>query len=117
MVSVDKVEKGIGTYLDEQLMPKLPVTGLYKVLIGTGVSISVKRIGKAIDNLKTNPVLNSLELVDKDGNIDVDIVITELKKQIPQEGLKLQYNKFGNLDITITQSDLEEVLRCIKTAK
>lgn len=113
MVTVQQLESGIADYLDEQLMPKLPSNSVYKVLIGAGTSIAIQRMGKMVDELKNNPIISALDLIDSDGNIDVDIIIAELKKQIPNDGIRFQANKFGKLDMVIKKDDMEELKRCI----
>lgn len=97
MVSIKQIEKGIGSYLDHELMPQLPQDGIEKVIIGTGISLLLKKnIGK-IDNLRKNPVINAMGIFDKDGNVDIDTLREELKEHMPESGVKYEVPMIGTL--------------------
>lgn len=113
MVSVNQIEQGLGRYLDTELMPKLPDKTLYKIGIGAAVSIAVKRLGRVVECLKSNPIIKALDIIDDSGNVDIDVVIDELKKQIPEEGYCYHNAKFGDFRLVIRAEDVEEMRRCI----
>lgn len=99
MVPVSKIEKGIAAYLDNELMPKLPSTGIEKVLVGTTISLAIRRSGKIIDSYKDNKVVKMLGIMDDAGDVDVDVLADELKKNIPNEGVSIEFPVIGSLNI------------------
>lgn len=110
MVTIKDIEKGIAEYMDTAFMPQLKETGLQKVLIGTGASLFIKRLGTIIGELKNNKIIATLGIFDKDGNVDIDTLAEELKKNMPDEGVVVD---LGMLKMTLHESDIEEAYKCI----
>lgn len=97
MVTIDQVEKGIAAYLDKELMPILPETGVQKILIGTGIGLVLRKYKGQIAALKDQPFVKMTGIFDDSGNVDVDILKEELTKQIPEEGFKIEVPVIGGL--------------------
>lgn len=97
MVTIDKIERGVATYLDNELMPQLPSTGIEKVMAGTAIGLLIRRFGFIIESYKGSKTVQLLGIMDEEGNVDVDIVADELKKNIPPEGIKMELPVIGNL--------------------
>lgn len=113
MVTIEQIERGLAEYVDVQLMPQLPKNSMYKVIIGTAATIAVKRAGTAICNLKHNPLVTALGLIDENGCVDIDIILDEAKTQIPDNGLRFESDKFGKLNLVITGDDVDELHKYI----
>lgn len=111
MVSIDKIEQGIAAYLDSELMPKLPTSGFEKVLAGTAMSLAIRRSGAIIDGYKSNKVVQMLGVMDSEGNVDVDILAEELKKNIPKEGMKVDLPIIGG--VTFHKDDVDKLYEYI----
>lgn len=107
MVAISKIEQGIAAYLDSELMPKLPNTGIEKVLAGTAMSLVISRSGKILDGYKNNKAVKMLGLMDADGNVDVDVLAEELKKNIPAEGVKIDVPIIGTM--TFHKEDVDKL--------
>ena len=90
MVSIGQIERGIARYVDNEIMPNIHQSGLAKIAIGTAAGIIVQRVGRMIDQYTSNPALQALGLVDAEKNIDLDLLVPELKKNIPDEGFKVR---------------------------
>lgn len=98
MVSINQVEVGLANWLDAELIPKLPTTGQYdplkKVAIATGAMYAVKRGRKLLGRYE--PMLSTIGLIE-DGNIDLEGVRDELKRQMPVEGVPVSVPMVGEL--------------------
>jgi hypothetical protein len=97
MVSVSQIKNGISRYVDCEMLPGMAETGYKKVLFVTGISILLSRIDVALDKLKDNTILKALDIFDKDGNVDIDIIVKELRKNVPQSGLRVELPFIGEL--------------------
>lgn len=107
MVTIAKIEKGVAAYLDSEVMPHLQSGGLEKVLTGTAVSLVIRRSGKILESYKDNKAIQMLGLMDAEGNVDVDILAEELKKNIPAEGMKVDVPIIGKM--TFHKADVDKL--------
>lgn len=111
MVNVTQIEKGLASYIDAEFMPHVHLPQYQQVAIGACASILVKRVGIAINNLKSNPLVTTLGIVDASGNVDIDILAEEFKKKMPPEGLKVPIPILG--EIVLHPSDIDTLYRKI----
>lgn len=107
MVSVDKIEKGVANYLDAELMPQLEKNSLEKVMVGTVASLLIRKTGTIIEGYKDNKLVQMLGIMDEEGNVDVDTLVTELKKNITKEGVKVDIPVLGTL--TFHKDDIDKL--------
>lgn len=107
MVSVNKIEQGLANYIDAELMPQVGRNGLEKVLIGTTVSLFIRRSGSIIESYKDNKMVRMLGIMDEDGNVDVDTLVEELKKNISKDGVKVELPVIGTL--TFHKEDIDKL--------
>lgn len=114
MVSVEKIERGLASYLDKELMPQLPAEGAKRILAGTAVSIIIKRSGSMIEQLKENKILLALGIVDEVGNVDLELLKDEIKNQMTDSGLRLEIPFIGA--ITFKREDVDLLYRSIINA-
>lgn len=90
MVSREQFINGILRYIDDQVMPHLPTTGKWG--LGTLVVLASERSNVMFEQLMSNEVVRSLDVITKDGMIDADRLI---------KALKTSANKYGKLVLTI----------------
>lgn len=95
MVSIDKIEQGIAYYLDKELMPKLQSNGWEKVLIGTVASLAIHRSGAIAAEYKDHKLVKMLGIMDDNGNVDVETLAAELKKNISKDGIEVDIPVIG----------------------
>lgn len=114
MARAEQIERGLANWLDAELMPKLPQEGWQKVIVGTAMSIIIKRGGNLVRNLMRNPVVVALEIVDEADEIDLDLIRAELKNNIPDTGMKVHLPMIG--DITFRKNDVDTLYAHIKEA-
>lgn len=97
MVPIQTIQKGVAAYLDNEFMPNLPTNGFERVLAGTAIGLAIRKSGAIIESYKDNPAVKMLELMDAEGNIDVATLAEELKKNIPNDGVKVDLPIIGGM--------------------
>lgn len=107
MVSVDKIEQGVADYLDAELMPQIKGDGFEKVVVGTATSLLIRRSGKIIEGYKDNKFVKMLGIMDDEGNVDVETLKDELKKNISKDGVKVDIPVIGTL--TFHKEDVDKL--------
>lgn len=116
MVSMNQIEAGVSRWLDKELMPKLPTGGQYdgikKAATVALALYAIKRGRAALDSLTQNSFLGTIGAVDREGNVDLEGFVEEMKKQVPENGLKVSVPMVG--DMTFYRDDLDDVMRYIK---
>lgn len=110
MVSVAKLEKGIASFLDAEIMPKLPADGIERVLTGTVASLMIK---KSMKSLTDNKALKMLGVQDDKGDIDVDTLAEEFKKNIQKDGFRVDIPVIGCM--VFHESDVDTLLKHINS--
>ena len=111
MVSVGRVEKGIATYLDREMMSKVDVDGLQGFGVGIMSSLMVKRVGTIISGYKDNGIAQALGVFDKNGYIDIDVLREVLKENISDNGRKMTFPIIGSF--TFYKGDVDMLYSCI----
>lgn len=107
MVSVDKIEKGMAAYLDAELIPQLQKTGIERVIVGTAASLLIRKAGSIVEGYKDNKMVKMLGIMDEAGNVDVDMLVEELKKNVPKEGFTVDIPIIGTL--TFHEEDIDKM--------
>lgn len=90
MVSINQIERGVARYAESEILPKLNVGGLARIAIGTAVGVVVKRVGAILEAYTGAPALSMLGVVDSARNVDIDLLVPEIKRSIPSEGLHVE---------------------------
>lgn len=114
MVTINKIEHGIAAYLDSELMPKLPNSGWERLISGTAISLFIKKSGTILMSYKDNQVVQMLGVMDTEGNVDVETLAEEIKKNMPSEGLKLEIPAIGVM--TFRKDDVDKLYDYIMEA-
>lgn len=113
MVSVEKVKRGLAGFLDNELMPMLPATGWESIVVGTALGILLRRLENIIGNLKQNGMAVAAGIVDEHGNIDIEIIREELKRQIQKKGSLQIENLPVVKKITFNEGDVDKAFEYI----
>lgn len=88
--TADQVMRGIVDYVDAEIMGKLPTSG--KWIMGTAIGVATSKAASVAEMLKDNAIAKMLDVVDEDGNIEVDELMTALKSSA---------EKYGNLSVDV----------------
>lgn len=90
---------------DEILMPEVEK----KIIYDNGASI--KRSGAILDSYKDNQLVKMLGIMDSEGNVDIDVLAEELKKNMPKEGVRVDVPIIGTL--TFKENDVDKLYEYI----
>ena len=79
-VSFDKLMSAINTYIDQDLMPLSASMGkLEQFLFGVKMGIFKEKVGVAVKDFINGATAKTFQLVDENGNIDVDVFYNAAK--------------------------------------
>lgn len=107
MVNLQQIQSGIASYLDNELMPMLPQTGIERVLLGTGLSLLIKKNFNKINDLKEQPLVKAMGIFDEEGNVDLDTLRDEVKANMTNDGIKVEVPMIGGL--TFKKDDIDKL--------
>ena len=71
VVNVGQIERGIATYIDKEIMPKLPENSVERVVLGFASARIIKRYSGKLIALKDTETDKLIGIFDKDGNVDI----------------------------------------------
>ena len=70
MVTMNQVKNGLVKYIDTEVMPHL--TGFRKIGLGAYTALAAENSVGMISKYKDHPAVQLLDVIDKDGNVDID---------------------------------------------
>lgn len=112
MIHKSKVLYGIASYIDDEIVSKL--AGSWKAwAVGGLAGIAVSRADGLITQYANNPMVKALGLIDGE-NIDVDVIIAELRKQAQRGTATIDVPLIG--PITFGPADVDSLHRHIMQA-
>ena len=107
MVPLSRIEQGLASYLDAELMPQFDKNGVEKVIVGTAASLLIRKASTIVAGYKDNKVVKMLGIMDDECNIDVDTLVEEIKKNIDNDGFVIEIPVLGTL--TIHKDDVDKL--------
>ena len=111
MISTDRVMNGLVQFLDNELMPKLPVKGWQRPVCGTVIAMAHKHIYNLIDEYKTNPMLVGIGIFNEEGLVDIETLKEEFSRHLGAEGMMIQFPLIGG--ITFYKNDIDKLYQYI----
>ena len=109
MVHKSKVLYGVAGYIDDEIVAKL--AGSWKAwAVGGLAGIAVNRADGLIAQYANHPMVKALGLIDGE-NIDVETIITELRKQAQRNAATIDIPIVG--PVTFTATDIDSLYRHI----
>lgn len=111
MVNIGQIKRGLASFVDAEILPAIPAGTLKRTLIGAGVGLYLANLEKTLSGLSDNALVAALGIIDEAGNVDIDKLAEELKRNMAPEGLKINLDVMGfHLgDMTLHQSDIESL--------
>lgn len=116
MKSIDQIRMGITKYYDTEIRGALPgVKGaVYGMIIGTALARPEALIAKIA------PAAQTMGIMDENGNVELEALADEAKKQIAASGGKIDIeigiNPINVADkdrFVFTAADVDKLMRCI----
>lgn len=110
MVTVDRIQRGVSRYLDEQLMPHLQGKDRW---IMTGLSgLYIAKIPEIVQSYAAKPAIGVLGVIGTDGTIDIEKIINSIRPAAKHCPAEIPIPLTGG-SITVTEQDLDLILRYI----
>ena len=113
MVSIAQVKIGLETYIQQEILDK--TEGLPRWGVGAIMGIIFKKSENIIAQLRTNRFVQALGIIDEQGNVDIDLIYSELKKQAAKGDatidLKILDLPLGTIKLTL--ADVETLYKAI----
>ena len=110
MIELETIITGLRKWVDAELLSR--ITGLNKWLAGAGVNILLQNSAAIFNQLKDNPVIKSMEIVDSDNKIDIDKLYTAILAEAKKSAVTFSVPLIGV--VTINSQDVEKIYQYIK---
>lgn len=110
MATFEQVKSGISKYLDFEVLPK--IQGWQKWVIGAGCSMYLEKGVSVFNELKENPMIQKLELINSENKIDIDTLYRFLSAEAKKSAITFKSKMMG--DITLNAKDVEKLYTYIK---
>ena len=111
MATMEQVRRGLASYIDNEILPAIPGGTMRKVVIGTAAAMLVANLEKTLTGALNNPAMHTLGIVKEDGTINVDAIADSLRKNVPDEGMRLNIDIMGFRlgDMTFKREDVDRL--------
>lgn len=111
MVTMRQIKTGAAQFFEEALLSGM--TGLEKVLVGTGIAMYIGKLDGIVANAAEMPAIKALDIVHGD-SVDLDTVYQYLREELNKEGAV-------SLDLPVIKmkmnvDDLDKLVRKIREA-
>ena len=117
MATINQIRAGLAAYYDTEIRQTLP--GMKGIVYGAAVGLALAKPEKLL--AKVLPAAQMLGIVEDDGQIDVDTLAREIKKQMASAGGEMRFeiglNPLNVADVDIfrfTVNDVDRLLDHIK---
>ena len=86
-----------------------------RILVASGISLYLKQNENVVDSLISNPLINSLGIVNSAGMIDIDKLRCVVKPEVEKAGyMRITLPLLGDVDFTV--EDIDTLYRYISEA-
>ena len=102
--------RGLAQYVDEEIVSK--ISGWQKWVVGAGLGVALDKGVNIFNELKSNPMVKALEVIDKNDMIDVDTLYKSIKKQAHNNPVTFSVPMVGVM--TLNESDVDKIYEAIK---
>lgn len=113
MATLNNVISGLKNYLESELIPQ--ISGLNKWIVGAGIAMSLDKGTEIFNQIKTIPLIHTLEIVDQEDNINIDKLYKYLLEQAKKSAVTFSAPIVGAM--TFKSSDIEKLYNFIKESE
>lgn len=110
MYNYSQVINGLAKYIDEEIVSK--IDGWQKWIIGAGLGMSLDKGVNIFNELKVNPMVKALGVIDKNDMIDVETLYHNVKKQAHNNPITFSVPMIGVM--TLNELDVDKIYESIK---
>lgn len=118
MVTKEQIRNGVKNYVSNEIVAKMQMSpnSIKRGLIVTGINLWVDHNVESM--LGAASGADSLGIVDENGHYDIEKLVHEFKKTMPDAGYKIDINiaSFKLGDMTVYGEDIDHLVHYIKNA-
>lgn len=113
MASLNQIIYGLKKYMDAEVLPK--ITGWNKWVVGAGFSLMLENSTQVFNSIKENPIIKSMNIINKDDEIDLDKLYSSILEQAKKSAITFDVPMIGTM--TLKANDVERLYSFIKNEK
>lgn len=98
MVTIDKGKSGAAQWIDRELPPKM--SGLSRWVFGALGAGIVLKLDKLADNVRSNPVVSAMGIIDDNNMVDVEMLYQLIMPQAEKCPAEISLPGVGTVRIT-----------------
>lgn len=87
--TMEQITAGAMAYIENEVQPHLPSDGLPGFGVGFVATLAMSRAGAILRQLLDLPAVAMLDIVDKDGKVDIDSIYDAAMASMPESGLQV----------------------------
>ena len=118
MVTKEQIRNGVKNYVSNEIVAKMQMSpnSIKRGLIVTGINLWVDHNVESM--LGAASGADSLGIVDENGHYDIEKLVHEFKKTMPDAGYKIDINiaSFKLGDMTVYGADIDHLVNYIKNS-
>lgn len=100
----EQILNGLISYADHEIIDKLPTSG--KWVVGTAIGMMSNKAEVFVENIKANTIVQMLGIVDEDGMIDADTLISAMRSSADKYGkISVDVPLIGRLSFSSSDVD------------
>lgn len=108
--SPEQIMQGLMSYADNEVIPKLPTSS--KWIMGTAIALGQNKVHDIMSALMENSIVKMLGIVDNDGMIDADALISAMQQASDKYGsVTMDIPLVGKL--TFSSGDVKNIKKYI----
>lgn len=108
MVGVDRLQRGIRAYVDNEMLPKM--TGAQRWMTAVAVGVYTEKLPTVLEKAADSPAMKPLGIITPEG-VDVETAYKYLKPAAQSGGATFNVPLLGS--VTFTEADVEQLYRYI----
>ena len=117
MPNIGQIQRGLVAFIDAEIAPKL--SGVTRIMIAAGGGILASKLPVLLANPSVSGIAGTLQLVNADGEVDIETLYSEVKKAVQQTGsvtVDIPVPFSAPLSMTFRDSDIDRLYQHIKQA-